>query len=139
MRAPSRICFSVFSFTKFAFALFFTFNLIPRAMEYCRSQHLSNLVQPHTNCTFICSLGKIPQAECAYALCAYIALCGAESHPHTKAARLPQTYPRIANSPTSLPLGLLLKSNLLSLTKSPRISPSRQYTATAVCTLSINR
>ena len=110
-----------------------------------------HLVPPNTNCTLFCSPGKIPQAECAYHQRWYLASCGEESHRRTKAARLLPTQPRIANSPTltifkvavfpfaansptSLPLGLLLTSNLLGLAKSFRISPSWQYTALAVYT-----
>ena len=89
--------------------------------------------------------------EFAYAPCAYLAnsehyaknqykhlLASQRQNPNGKFSCLTTVYggfsPFAANSPTSLPLGLILSSNLLGLSKPLPISPSWQYTALAVCT-----
>ena len=71
-----------------------------RRWSIAARNYFAYLVPPNTNYTLFCSPGKIPQAECAYHQRWYLASCGEESHPRTQAARLPQTSPRIANSPT---------------------------------------
>ena len=95
---------SAFLYTNFkAFALVSYLYFVHARWSIAARGLFANPVPLYTSFTLICSLGKIPQAECAYALCAYIALCGAESHLCTQAARLLQSIPRIANSHTFTP------------------------------------
>ena len=74
---------------------------------------------------------------CAYALCAYLANSEYCAQFSTNTCLLLNAKSRMANSRTSLPLGLSLTSDLLGLSNPIPISPSWQYTAFAVCTISV--
>ena len=73
------------------------------ARRYTSSIAHTLLALSSTNSAFVLSFPFKPTPsamEFAYHHRWYLALCGEESHPRTQAARLPQTSPRIANSPT---------------------------------------